>query len=73
MTPTARSSRRWRRRGTRKISRPRRRRDDLFELGGEQADHGLLDVLEHLVDDLVGPDLDVLGVGQLRALRSGGR
>ena len=45
--------------------------DDLFELGSEHADHGLLDVLEHLVDDLVGPDLDVLGVGQLAGLAVG--
>ena len=42
--------------------------DDLFELRGQQADHGLLDVLEDLVDDLVGPDLDVLGLGQLPGL-----
>ena len=46
-------------------------RDDLFVLGREHADHGLLDVLEHLVDDLVGPDLDVLGVGQLARLAVG--
>ena len=45
--------------------------DDLFELGGEQADHGVLDVLEDLVDDLVGADLDVLGVGQLAGLAVG--
>ena len=45
--------------------------DDLFELGREHADHGLLDVLEQLVDDLVGPDLDVLGVGQLAGLAVG--
>ena len=45
--------------------------DDLFELGGEHADHGLLDVLEQLVDDLVGADLDVLGVGQLAGLAVG--
>ena len=46
--------------------------DDLFELGREQADHGVLDVLEDLVDDLVGADLDVLGCSaSSRALRSG--
>ncbi len=45
--------------------------DDLLELGGEHADHGLLDVLEHLVDDLVGADLDVFGVGQLAGLAVG--
>ena len=39
--------------------------DDLFELRGEQAEHGGLDVLDQLVDDLVGPDLDVLVLGQL--------
>ena len=43
-------------------------RDHLFELGGEEADHGLLDVLEDLVDDLVGPDLHVLEIGQLPGL-----
>ena len=45
--------------------------DDLFELGGEHADHGVLDVLEDLVDDLVGADLDVLGLGQLAGLAVG--
>ena len=45
--------------------------DDLFVLGGEHADHRLLDVLEQLVDDLVGADLDVLGVGQLARLAVG--
>ena len=45
--------------------------DDLLELGGEHADHGVLDVLEELVDDLVGADLDVLGSASSRALRSG--
>ena len=39
--------------------------DDLLVLRGEHADHGALDVLEELVDDLVGTDLDVLGLGQL--------
>ena len=33
--------------------------DDLFELGREQPEHGGLDLLDQLVDDLVGPDLDV--------------
>src|SRR3954452_12034085 len=41
--------------------------DDLLELGGEEAHHGLLDVLQDLVDDLVGADLDVRGVSQLPA------
>ena len=45
--------------------------DDLFELGLEQAEHGVLDVLEHLVDDLVGADLDVLLVGHLAGLAIG--
>ena len=45
--------------------------DHLFELGGEHADHGVLDVLEELVDDLVGADLDVLGLGQLPGLAVG--
>ena len=45
--------------------------DDLLELGSEHADHGVLDVLEHLVDDLVGPDLDVFGVGELASLAVG--
>jgi hypothetical protein len=43
-------------------------RDDLFELRSEQADHGPLDVLDDLVDDLVGPDLHALGVGHLPSL-----
>ena len=42
--------------------------DDLLVLRREHADHRLLDVLEQLVDDLVGADLDVLGVGQLAGL-----
>ena len=42
--------------------------DHLFELGREHADHGVLDVLEQLVDDLVGPDLDAFGLGQLTGL-----
>ena len=33
--------------------------DDLFEHRGEHAEHGGLEVLEQLVDDLVGADLDV--------------
>jgi hypothetical protein len=34
--------------------------DLLFELRLEHADDGLLDVLEELVDDLVGTDLDAV-------------
>ena len=45
--------------------------DHFFELGGEHADHGPLDVLEQLVDDLVGTDLDVLGLGHLAGLAIG--
>src|SRR6187397_2970286 len=40
-------------------------RDDLFELRCEHADHGALDVLEELVDDLVGADVHALGIGEL--------
>src|ERR1700722_6749638 len=44
-------------------------RDDLLVDRREQSEHGRLDVLEQLVDDLVGPDLDVGRLGQLtRAL-----
>src|SRR5262249_11526827 len=46
-------------------------RDHLFELGSEHADHRPLDVLEQLVDDLVGADLDVLGGSQLARLAIG--
>src|SRR5438552_1122375 len=46
-------------------------RDDLFELGGEHADHGRLDVLEQLVDDLVGPNLDVGRLGRRPRLAVG--
>src|SRR6202043_2711769 len=42
--------------------------DDLFELGSEHADHGRFDVFDQLVDDLVGADLDVLGLGQVTSL-----
>ena len=45
--------------------------DDLFDIGLQQAEHGVLDVLEHLVDDLVGPDLDALGLGQVAGLAVG--
>src|ERR1700733_591151 len=44
-------------------------RDDLLVDRGEQTEHGRLNVLEQLVDDFVGPDLDVGRLGQLtRAL-----
>ena len=42
--------------------------DDLLVLRRQHADHRLLDVLEQLVDDLVGPDLHALGVGELASL-----
>src|SRR5688572_22952031 len=45
--------------------------DDLLVLGLEHAHHGGLDLLEDLVDDLVGADLDALGLGQLAALAIG--
>ena len=45
--------------------------DDLFELGLEHAHHGVLDVLEHLVDDLVGAHLDVFGLGERPRLAVG--
>ena len=38
--------------------------DNILELGLEHPDHRLLDVLEQLVDDLVGADLDVGAGGQ---------
>src|SRR3546814_6199145 len=36
--------------------------DHLFVLGGEHAHEGALDVLEARVDDLVGPDRDLIGL-----------
>ena len=42
-------------------------RDHFLVLGLEQPEHGVVDVVDHLVDDLVQPDLDVLVRGQLPA------
>src|SRR5262249_15431286 len=46
-------------------------RDDFLVLRRQQAHHGLLDVVEHLVNDLVGTDLDALFVRQLAGLAVG--
>src|SRR5690606_34846441 len=40
-------------------------RDHLFELRREQTEHGVLHVVDDLVDDLVGTDLDAFFVGEL--------
>ena len=45
--------------------------DHFFELGREHADHRPLDVFEQLVDDLVGANFDVLGLGQVAGLAVG--
>src|SRR6056297_1443407 len=45
--------------------------DLLFELGLEHADDGLLDVLEELVDDLVGTNLHFFLLGELSGLAVG--
>ena len=45
--------------------------DNFFVLRLEKTEHGILDVFEKLVDDLVVADLDLFLVGQLTSLAVG--
>src|SRR5262249_261225 len=45
--------------------------DDLFELGLEHADEGVVDVFEDVVDDLVQTQLDALTLGELACVAVG--